>query len=203
MRHFFLKAKSLKKLSGGERARVELTKLALRDVNFLILDEPTNHLDIDAREALEEALDGFEGTILAVSHDRYFVNKLATRIVYMTDKGSENYLGNYDYFLEKRVSAPVQATQTVQKSGGEDYKARKQLAARKRKLENDIKRAEEKIAELENAIEEGNNLLSTEEIATDYIKAAEISDKNAQMQTELDNLYAEWETLSEELANYQ
>lgn len=195
--------REIKKLSGGERARVELTKLALRDVNFLILDEPTNHLDIDAREALEEALNGFEGTILAVSHDRYFINKLASRIVYMTDKGSENYLGNYDYFLEKRVSAPVQVTQTSQKSGGEDYKMRKQLAARRRKLENDIKRAEDKIAELEKAIESNNQLLATEEIATDYVKAAELSDKNAEMQAELDSLYAEWETLSAELMEFE
>lgn len=195
--------REIKKLSGGERARVELTKLALRDVNFLILDEPTNHLDIDAREALEEALLGFEGTILAVSHDRYFINRLASRIVYMTENGSENYLGNYDYFLEKRTALPSQAVQSPQKSGGEEYKARKQLAARKRKLENDIKRAEDKIAELETAIEEGNSLLATETVATDYIKAAEISDKNAEMQAELDGLYDEWESLSAELAEIE
>ncbi len=189
--------REINKLSGGERARVELTKLALRDVNFLILDEPTNHLDIDAREALEDALSQFEGTILAVSHDRYFINRLATRVVYMDENGTTSFPGGYDYFIEKhteRKTAVLEAEK--QKSGGEDYKMRKQLQAEKRKLQNDLKKAEAKIAELEEKIEENNNLLASEEIATDYLKAAEISDENAALETELEEAYSLWEELA-------
>ncbi len=189
--------REIEKLSGGERARVELTKLALRDVNFLILDEPTNHLDIDAREALEEALSGFEGTILAVSHDRYFINRLATRVVYMDENGSTSYAGGYDYFLEKHTSQGAQSEEKAQtKSGGEEYKLRKQLQAERRKLENDLKRTEDKIAELEEKIEENNNLLASEDIATDYLKAAEISDQNSALEKELQDTYALWEELA-------
>ncbi len=186
--------REIEKLSGGEKARVELAKLALREVNFLILDEPTNHLDIDAREALETALAGFGGTILAVSHDRYFINRLATRIVYMSENSTENYLGGYDYFLEKHSAAALQSD-TVQKSGGEEYKRRKQAAAQRRKLENDLKKAEAKIAELEEKIEKNNALLSSEEVATDYLKAAEISDETATFQAALDEEYLLWESL--------
>ena len=188
--------REINKLSGGERARVELTKLALREVNFLILDEPTNHLDIDAREALEAALAGFTGTILAVSHDRYFVNRLATRVVYMTESGTTSYDGGYDYFLEKHTAQVPVKEETAPKSGGEEYKRRKQQAAEKRKLENDLKKTEAKIAELEEKIEKNNELLASEEIATDYIKAAEISDDTAKTQAELDQMYALWEELA-------
>ncbi|MBS7298313.1 MAG: ABC-F family ATP-binding cassette domain-containing protein [Eubacteriales bacterium] len=192
--------REISKLSGGERARVELTKLALRDVNFLILDEPTNHLDIDAREALEDALSQFEGTILAVSHDRYFINRLATRVVYMNENGTESYHGGYDYFLEKHTAerdAVIAAQQP--KSGGEDYKMRKQLQAERRKRENDLKKAEAKIAELEEKIEENNNLLASEEIATDYLKAAEILGENVKLEAELEDMYAIWEALAAEV----
>ncbi len=188
--------REIDKLSGGERARVELTKLALREVNFLILDEPTNHLDIDAREALEAALAGFEGTILAVSHDRYFVNRLATRIVYMTESGTESFSGGYDYFLEKHTAKAAEKSEIIAKaSGGEEYKKRKQAAAEKRKLENDLKKCEAKIAELEEKIEQNNTLLSSEDIATDYLKAAAISDETAKLQAELDEQYSLWENL--------
>ncbi len=184
------------KLSGGERARVELTKLALREVNFLILDEPTNHLDIDAREALETALSCFEGTILAVSHDRYFINRLATRIVYMSQCQTESFLGGYDYFLEKHTAGTAKKADTPQKSGGDEYRRRKQEASEKRKTENDLKKAEAKIAELEEKIEENHKLLATEEVATDYIKASEISDETSALQEKLDSLYALWEDLA-------
>ncbi len=188
--------KDINKLSGGERARVELTKLALREVNFLILDEPTNHLDIDAREALETALAGFEGTILAVSHDRYFINRLATRVVYMSENSTVSYSGGYDYFLEKHTPEQIQAD-TKKTSGGDEYKRRKQEAAEKRKIENDLKKTEAKIAELEEKIEANNELLASEAVATDYIKAAELSDETAALQAELDNLYLLWEELAE------
>jgi len=190
--------REIKKLSGGERARVELTKLSLKKVNLLILDEPTNHLDIDAREALEAALSNFEGTILAVSHDRYFVNRLATRIVYMEKDRVSSFAGDYDYFLEKFSEKQETKKDSPKEEQKNDYKARKQEAARKRKLENDLKKAEERIASLENEIESLNNILVSDEIATDYIKAAEISDKITALQKVLDETYAVWESLMAE-----
>lgn len=190
--------REIKKLSGGERARVELTKLSLKKVNLLILDEPTNHLDIDAREALEAALSNFEGTILAVSHDRYFVNRLATRIVYMEKDRVSSFAGDYDYFLEKFSERQETKKDSPKEEQKNDYKARKQEAARKRKLENDLKKAEEKIALLENELESLNNILISDEIATDYIKAAEISDKITKLQNELDETYVLWESLMAE-----
>lgn len=195
--------KKISDLSGGERGRVSLAKLMLSPANFLILDEPTNHLDIDAREALETALAGFEGTILAVSHDRYFINKLASRIVYMSDTQAQSYLGNYDYFLEKHITETEKPTQAVQKSSADDYKLRKQKAAKRRKLENDIKRAEEKIADLEIAVQKNNELLSSPEIATDYIRASELSEQGSLLQEELDGLYSLWEAYSAELADFE
>lgn len=186
--------REINKLSGGERARVELTKLALRDVNFLILDEPTNHLDISAREALEEALSGFEGTILTVSHDRYFINKLATRVVYMEENGVQSFEGGYDYFLEKYTGARDAQKPVQQKNAAEEYKREKQLAAARRKAENDAKKAEARIAELEAEIEEKNNLLASEEIATDYMKAAALSDEIAALEAELEKQYEIWES---------
>lgn len=184
----------INKLSGGERARVELTKLALRKVNFLILDEPTNHLDIASREALEAALSGFSGTILAVSHDRYFINRLATRIVYMDENGSQSFDGDYDYYMEKRRDCGVKKEAPQQKkSAAEDYREQKMLAAAKRKAENDAKKAEAKIAEIEEEIEELNNRLSSEEVATDYMKAQEISEKIDSLNEELQKQYEIWE----------
>lgn len=192
--------REIKKLSGGERARVELTKLALKDVNFLILDEPTNHLDISAREALEAALDGFSGTILAVSHDRYFINRLATRVVYMNADGAASYAGNYDYYLEKKPaeSKTAAAPDTVL-SSAEEYRLAKQLAAKKRKAQNDSRRAEERINALEAEIEANNNLLTQPEIAVDYIKAAQITDKITELEKELDEQYKIWESVQNEL----
>lgn len=190
--------REIKKLSGGEKARVELTKLSLKKVNLLILDEPTNHLDIEAREALETALAGFEGTILAVSHDRYFVNRLATRIVYMENDGCESFLGDYDYFLEKYQDKKTTLKQEDTKNSQNDYKARKQEAARKRKIENDTKKAEDKIKELEEEIENINQKLVSSEIATDYLKAAELSDKLTELEAELEETYAKWEELMSE-----
>lgn len=192
--------REISKLSGGERARVELTKLALREVNFLILDEPTNHLDISAREALEKALDGFSGTILAVSHDRYFINRLATRVVYMDKKGTVSYDGNYDYYIEKKPEkSDTPVTRSSGVSAAEEYRLAKQLAAKKRKAENDVRRAEEKINALESEIEQNNLLLTQPEIATDYVRAGEITDKISALEAELDEQYKIWESVQNEL----
>lgn len=185
--------RTINKLSGGERARVELTKLALRKVNFLILDEPTNHLDIASREALEEALDGFSGTILAVSHDRYFINRLATRVVHMDENGSQSYEGNYDYYIEKRKDGVIKKEETPKKTAADDYKEQKMQAAAKRKAENDAKKAETRISELEEEIETLNEELASEAVATDYVKAQEISERIEGLNDELHKQYEIWE----------
>lgn len=188
--------KEIRKLSGGERARVELAKLMLRPVNFLIMDEPTNHLDIDSREALEKALSGYDGTMLMVSHDRYFINKLADRIIYMTKDGFKNYIGGYDDFIEKRVEDKVVTqVQTTEKKGSIDYLEQKRLAAEKRKVLNRFKKVEELISQLEKEIEELNNEMAKPENATDFVKAAELAEQADEKNKELDKLFEEWEEL--------
>lgn len=187
-------------LSGGERARVELVKLILKKINFLILDEPTNHLDIESREALEKALYDYDGTMLIVSHDRYFINKLATRIIYMDSDGLTSYDGDYDYYLSKSKSAAVEEPQTKTVSAVNDYQEQKRIAAQKRKAVNRHKKVMELISELEAKIEEKNFELMKPEIATDYIKASEITTELSELNDEVEKLYEEWEQLEEEVA---
>ena len=182
--------KEISKLSGGERARVQLVKLILKPVNFLILDEPTNHLDIESREALEKALASYDGTIFAVSHDRYFINALSERIVNFENKKLVSYPGSYDYFAEKRK---MQEVKKDDKPKNLDYNEQKRLAAEKRKRENHIKRAEEKIALLEQEIEELTNQLN--QTGADFVKAAEISAIIDTKNEELMETYEEWEGL--------
>ena len=186
--------KEIKKLSGGERARVELVKLMLKTANFLVMDEPTNHLDIDSREALENALSDYDGTMLMVSHDRYFINKLADRIIYMTEDGLESYNGGYDYFLEHR------RTETVEKEKKEipkniEYKEHKRLAAEKRKIINRFKKVEENISSLEDEIESKNKLFENPEIATDFVKANDLQKEIDTLESELEKYFSEWEEL--------
>ena len=186
--------KEIKKLSGGERARVELVKLMLKTANFLVMDEPTNHLDIDSREALENALSDYDGTMLMVSHDRYFINKLADRIIYMTEDGLESYNGGYDYFLEHR------RTETVEKEKKEipkniEYKEHKSLAAEKRKIINRFKKVEENISSLEDEIEAKNKLFENPEIATDFVKANDLQKEIEILESELEKYFSEWEQL--------
>lgn len=182
--------REINKLSGGERARVQLVKLILKPVNFLILDEPTNHLDIESREALEEALRNYDGTILAVSHDRYFINSLAERIVNFENKKLASYAGGYDYFAEKRKSVE---TVKEEKPKNLDYNEQKRIAAEKRKKENQIKRTEEQIAKLEAEIEEINAELN--ETGSDFEKAAELAKKLDEKNEELMSAYELWEEL--------
>ncbi len=187
--------KEIKSLSGGERARVELAKLILKDVNFLIMDEPTNHLDIQSKEALEDALTDYDGTMLMVSHDRYFINKMADRILYLDDEGLKNYIGNYDYFLEKHKEiSPVEKKKTVAVN---DYKLKKQLESEKRKLKTKITRLEEEIAGIEEEIDKENEKLSSPEISSDYQKAFEITEKIAELTKKLEDDYKLWEELQE------
>lgn len=184
--------KPISALSGGERARVQLVKLILRPVNFLVLDEPTNHLDIESREALEKALSGYDGTILAVSHDRYFINKLATRISNFENKKIVNYVGGYDYFLEKRTSE--ESVQVEKKTKNTDYAERKRLASEQRKRQTQLKRTEEQIFLLEQEIEEINQSLM--DSGADFEKATQLSNLAEEKNQELSKLYEQWEELS-------
>ncbi len=190
--------KQIKKLSGGERARVELTKLMLKSVNLLIMDEPTNHLDIASREALENALSDYDGTMLMVSHDRYFINKMADRILYLTPNGLENYIGGYDDFISKHKT-PEAVEEKKVSSGAVDYKEQKRLEAQKRKTLNRFGKVEEEIAEFEEEIRQKNNELLNPEIATDYVKASEITTELDELNTKLEALYSEWEELQTEI----
>lgn len=192
--------KEIRKLSGGERARVELAKLMLKPVNFLIMDEPTNHLDIESREALEKALAEYDGTMLMVSHDRYFINKLADRIMYMTSDGFENYLGNYDNYTEKRAEKKTEEVEVHAKpTGSLDYKEQKRLAAEKRKVLNRFAKAEEKIEQLESDIEKIGEEMLKPELATDFERLGELSAESERLNAELEETYAEWEELQTEI----
>lgn len=193
--------KEISKLSGGERARVELAKLMLKKHNLLILDEPTNHLDIAAREALEQALDGYDGTILAVSHDRYFINKLSTRILHMESDGVTNYIGGYDDYAEKRKNFAVQ-TKTVQVKQN-DYQQQKRAAAQKRKVKNLFERTENSIAELEKKINDLTIQLEQPEISQDYVKAMEIANQTEELNGQLEKLYEDWERLQLEMEEFE
>lgn len=195
--------KRISELSGGERGRVSLAKLMLSEANFLILDEPTNHLDITSKEILEQALNHYTGTVLFVSHDRYFINKTATRILDLTGETLVNYIGNYDYYLEKcreltRIYAPEKEAQQKAEpvsSSKADWKQMKEEQARQRKLENDRKRTEEQIEETEQRIQELEEAFSDSEIATNSARLQELHQEYQEKQKELEHLYEQWEAL--------
>lgn len=231
--------KLIRDLSGGERGRVSLAKLMLSDANFLLLDEPTNHLDITSKEILESALNRYTGTVLYVSHDRYFINRTATRILDLTDGSFINYIGNYDYYLEKKEdveaafaarqmaeagnnrtagangtqaqsvsavsgvsSASSQAPMTASAAGSladgkMDWKAQKEEQARLRKRQNELKKVEDKIHELETRDGEIDELLSQEDVYTDVSRLMELNKEKESIQKELEVLYEKWEELAE------
>lgn len=197
--------KLIKECSGGERGRISLAKLMLSEANFLILDEPTNHLDIASKEILEDALNEYEGTILYVSHDRYFINRTAHRILELSGQTLTGYLGNYDYYLEKKTEnaeprtgkIPGASDTPVTSSAKADWQAKKAAQAKQRKLENDLKKAEARIAELEQKIADIDTLMSSDEICCNSAKLGELSAEQEKLKTELDDLYEEWEQLSE------
>ncbi|MCI5579138.1 MAG: ABC-F family ATP-binding cassette domain-containing protein [Oscillospiraceae bacterium] len=193
--------KLISELSGGERARIALLKLMLSGANFLLLDEPTNHLDITSCEALENALLGYDGTLFIISHDRYLINKLANRIYKLTPDGTENYIGNYDVYLEKQqATAAVTVAEKPKKSEQAlDYKQQKERESEKRKLNTKIQRAEKRIEELDQLINTKTDELST---LSDYQKAMELSQKIEQLHTEQDAAMEEWETASAALEEY-
>ncbi len=191
-------------LSGGERARVALIKLMLSGSNFLILDEPTNHLDIKSREALEDALSGYDGTMLVVSHDRYFINKLATKIYYMENNGVKKYDGDYTYFSQAVKNVGAQISQKSKESSSKlDYKAQKQHEAEIRKLKNAVTRTEEDIELTEQAVADFEEQLMLPENATDFEKSIEISRKLEESKAALEKLYEDWEAFSAQLAEKQ
>ena len=187
--------KEIQALSGGERARVELVKLMLKSVNLLIMDEPTNHLDIYSREALENALSDYDGTLLMVSHDRYFINKLADRVLYLTPNGIENYIGGYDDYLAARKSGAAVKNVKKETGGAADYREQKHAEAEKRKILNRYARVEDEITAKEDEAARLTKELENPEIAMDYIKAGEITEKIAAVNAETDALMEEWEQL--------
>ncbi len=186
-------------LSGGERAKVALTRLLLGGPNVLLLDEPTNHLDIDAKEALEAALLEYGGTIFAISHDRYFINKLANRILAFSPGGVESYGGDYTYYLEKRAekAEKLQSDSAVPSTKNTSYQEEKAQKAEARRRKNRFEKVEAEIEKTEKAIEEKNALLA--QAGADYQKAMELSEEIAALEKVLEALYGEWETLSDEI----
>ena len=195
-------------LSGGERGRVSLAKLMLSEANFLILDEPTNHLDIASKEILEKALNEYTGTVLYVSHDRYFINQTATRILDLVNKSLVNYIGNYDYYLEKKDALTSAYTNTssttiVQPATSSlsetklDWKAQKEEQAKLRKRQNELKKVEERISLLEERDAQIDIELSNPDIFTNSVKCQELSTEKASILEELDSLYETWESLAE------
>lgn len=203
--------KKISSLSGGERGRVSLAKLMLSTANFLILDEPTNHLDISSKEILEQALNQYEGTVLYVSHDRYFINQTAHRILDLEDAKLVSYLGNYDYYLEKhgdiyssslsnRSAATTTPSATKETTEGKlNWQEQKELQAKRRKLESSLKKAETEIEQLESKIEDLDAQMSQPEIATNVGKLAELSRERESYADKLSSLYEQWEADSEAL----
>ena len=200
--------KLIQDLSGGERGRVSLAKLMLSEANFLILDEPTNHLDIASKEILEKALNEYTGTVLYVSHDRYFINQTATRILDLVNKSLVNYIGNYDYYLEKKDALTAAYTNTssstiVQPATSSlsetklDWKAQKEEHAKLRKRQNELKKVEERISLLEERDAQIDIELSNPDIFTNSVKCQELSTEKASILEELDSLYETWESLAE------
>ena len=194
--------KEIRDLSGGERGRVSLAKLMLSNANFLILDEPTNHLDITSKEILEQALKSYTGTVLYVSHDRYFINQTATRILDLTPNGIVSYVGNYDYYIEQKlVSTARQEEKNVtlkeESDNKKDWKKSKEEQAKERKRQNDIKKTESRIDELEQLLSSLGEEMILPENATNAARLTEISQKQAEANEELEQLYETWEILSE------
>ena len=193
--------KPLSKMSGGERARVSLLKLMLKGSNFLLLDEPTNHLDSSSREELEKTLKEYDGTLLIISHDRYFINKLADRILVLTQNGVKEYLGNYDYYSEhlkdEQNAVSTQAGSTKKDKPQNDYFLKKQQQSDERKRKSRLKKAEEEIERLDGEIENVQNLLASDEVAADYEKLIELTKQLEALQKEQEEQYEIWEKLSE------
>ena len=200
--------KYIRDLSGGERGRVSLAKLMLSNANLLILDEPTNHLDITSKEILENALNSYTGTVLYVSHDRYFINATATRIIELTNQSIVNYIGNYDYYLEKRdiltakafpdTNTDVSSSEKV-KDSKISWQQSREEQNRLKKKKNDLKRTEERIADIEKRIEDIDTEYSDPSIGSNTARLMELHNESIKLKKELDELYEHWEELMEEM----
>ena len=210
--------KPISTLSGGERGRVALAKIMLSKANFLILDEPTNHLDILSKEILESAILNYEGTVLYVSHDRYFINQTASKIIEMSHSGTKEYLGDYDYYVEKKkelVTSPtentsknlsqmssttiVPPTNDTPSSAKLDRQKQKEEQARVRRIQNQLAKIEEAISEAEERVAYIDEQLCLEEIYSDFEKSKDFLNEKELLNTQITNLYEEWENLSEQL----
>ena len=199
--------KEIRSLSGGEKGRVSLAKLMLSEANFLILDEPTNHLDITSKEILEEALNSYSGTVLYVSHDRYFINQTASRILELVNQTFINYIGNYDYYLEKKD----ELTQAYSSAAGENtapsvsavsdsklsWQEQKEQQARERKRKNDLKKTEEEISRLEERNSEIDHEMTLEEVYSNSVKCQQLAEEHSANESRLEELYELWEELAE------
>ena len=201
--------KQIETLSGGQKTRVALGKLLISKPDILLLDEPTNHLDIASKEILEEALNSYTGTVLYVSHDRYFINQTATRILELTNQAVVNYIGDYDYYLEKKEEltekyAPIQQTEETTSDeaapaaseGKLTWQQQKEEQARKRKQEAELKKTEQRIEELETRDKEIDETLVLPDVCTNVGRCAELSREKDKIQAELEELYEKWETLA-------
>ena len=195
--------KEINKLSGGERSRVALLKLMLSKTNFLLMDEPTNHLDIISKEVLENALMNYSGTVLLVSHDRYFLNKVATRIIELRQEGCLQYNGNYSYYLSKKKQMEISTagreaedseTATVNKN---DWLKQKEEKSNLRRQQKRLEAVEAEIEQCEKRIAEIDDLMKLPEVFTDHIKCQELHDEQDRLKKKLDSLYEEWSELSE------
>ena len=214
--------KEIRSLSGGEKGRVSLAKLMLSEANFLILDEPTNHLDIASKEILEEALNNYSGTVLYVSHDRYFINSTASRILELVNQTFVNYIGNYDYYLEKKEeltraytsgSAPASSaaggsssTSSVSSPDSDaaaapgsklSWQEQKEQQAKERKRKNDLKKTEDEISRLEDRNAQIDHEMTLEEVYSNSVKCQELAEEHAANEKRLEELYEMWEMLAE------
>ena len=197
--------KPVTSLSGGEKARLSLAKLMLQKSNTLILDEPTNHLDLDSKEILENALDDFPGTLIFVSHDRYFINRIATKVIDISATGTTEYLGDYDYFIEKKLeqeellaesnAAKATATPVIERKNDDD----KELKRQERRLTRAIDEVESQLSVLEDEIVALQDELSTPEFADDHVKLMELQAQIDALQVEHDSKSENWLGLQEEL----
>ncbi len=190
--------KQIKDLSGGEKGRLSLAKLMLSNANFIILDEPTNHLDIASKEILEDALNNYTGTILYVSHDRYFINRTATRILELCGKEFYNYVGNYDYYLEKKITPTEEAvlTDNTPTESKLDWKSQKEEQAKQRKRENDLRKCEDMIADLEEKLAAIDEKMQLPEIACNSLELGKLTKEQALLQAKLDEQMELWESLA-------
>ena len=201
--------KIVRDLSGGEKARLQLAKLMLEKNNLLVLDEPTNHLDITSKQVLEDALENYEGTIVFVSHDRYFINKIANKVLDITGDDYSIYLGNYDYYLEKREQELIakklkeEKTDEVQEKVANNYVLGKEEKKRIRKLERTREELLEKIESLEEKVSLVNNELTKEEVYTDAIKVQEYNEELRSLNQEIEDLNNTWLEIEEELESLQ